>query len=110
MSWIFSEEWLWIIILSFIAILVGPLLIIWFILILPGELKILATILIVVGWGVVAGYKDWLQARRKEEEQKPAPTERGPMKSGADMFSVAIPLQGKRTEEEKPPEEQEDNN
>jgi uncharacterized membrane protein YidH (DUF202 family) len=78
MSWILSEEWLWIIILSFIAILVGPLLIVWFILALPGELKILATILIIVGWGVAAGYKDWLQAKRKEEEQKPTPTERGP--------------------------------
>jgi Flp pilus assembly protein TadB len=100
MSWILSEEWLWIIILSFIAILVGPLLIVWFILILPGELKILATILIVIGWGVAAGYKDWLQAKRKEEEDRELPSERGPMKSGADMFSGAIPLQTREIPED----------
>jgi hypothetical protein len=76
MSWILSEGWFWIIVLSLIAVLLGPLLIVWFILILPGELKILATILIVVGWGVAAGYKDWLKAKRKEEEQKMEPSER----------------------------------
>jgi len=105
-SWILSEEWLWIIILSLIAILVGPLLIVWFILVLPAELKILATILIVVGWGVAAGYKDWLQAKRKEEESKMAPPERGPLKSGADMYSAAMSLDhGKRSEEEESEEE-----
>ena len=99
MSWILSEEWLWLIVLSFIAILVGPLLIVWFILVLPPELKILATILIIVGWGVAAGYKDWLKAKRKEEEQKMLPSERGPAKSGADMFSAIIPLRGRHAAE-----------
>jgi len=109
-SWILSEKWLWIIILSLIVILVGPLLIVWFILVLPAELKILATILIVVAWGVAAGYKDWLQAKRKEEEGKMAPPEREPLKSGAEMYSVAMRLhQGKRAEEEQSEEEREDN-
>jgi hypothetical protein len=45
-------------------------LIIWFILYLPGELKVVATILIIIGWGVAAGYKDWLQNKRREEESR----------------------------------------
>jgi hypothetical protein len=32
------------------------------------------------------------------------------MKSGADMYSVAIPLQGKHTEEESQPEDEQDSN
>jgi hypothetical protein len=70
MSWILSEKWLWIIVLGLTAVLVGPLLIIWFILYLPGELKVVATILIIIGWGVAAGYKDWLQNKRREEESR----------------------------------------
>jgi hypothetical protein len=70
MSWILSEKWLWIIVLGVTAILVGPLLIIWFILYLPGEFKVVATILIIIGWGVAAGYKDWLQNKRREEEKR----------------------------------------
>lgn len=70
MSWILSEEWLWIIILALAAILVLPFVIIWVVLLLPAELKILATVFIVVGWGVAAGYKDWLVTRRREEESK----------------------------------------
>ena len=69
MSWIFSEEWLWIIVIALVAILVLPLLIVWVVLMLPAELKIVATILIVVGWGIAAGYKDWVVARRREDER-----------------------------------------
>lgn len=74
MGSIFSEEWLWLTILALIAILVLPLMIVWLILALPGELKLVATIVIVVGWGVAAGYKDWLVERRREEERS-APIE-----------------------------------
>lgn len=74
MGSIFSEEWLWLTILALIAILVLPLMIVWLILALPGELKLVATIVIVIGWGVAAGYKDWLVARRHEEERS-APIE-----------------------------------
>jgi len=70
MSWIFSEEWLWLIIIALAAILILPLLIVWVILALSAELKVVATILIVVGWGVAAGYKDWLVAKRREEENR----------------------------------------
>ncbi len=72
---ILSEKWLWIIILALAAISVGPLLIIWVILYLPDELKVVATILIVIGWGVAAGYKDWLKDKRREEEKRCPPPE-----------------------------------
>jgi hypothetical protein len=75
MIWILSEKWFWIIILALAAISVGPLLIIWVILYLPDELKVVATILIVIGWGVAAGYKDWLKDKRREEEKRRPPPE-----------------------------------
>ena len=69
MSWIFSEGWLWVVVFALIAILVLPLLIVWVILSLPDYMKLVATILIVIGWGVAAGYKDWIVARRHEDER-----------------------------------------
>lgn len=75
MSWILSEEWFWIIVLAFMAILIGPLVVVWIVLALPAELKVVATILIVVGWGVAAGYKDWIQDKRREEEKRRPPPE-----------------------------------
>lgn len=71
---VFSERWLWIIILGVSAIIVIPLLVVWFILQLSSELKIVATVLIIVLWGVAAGYKDWVKARREESEEKPSRT------------------------------------
>jgi len=65
-----SDRWVWIIILSVSAIIIIPLLTVLFILELSPELKIVATILIVVLWGVAAGYKDWVKAKREEEEKK----------------------------------------
>ncbi len=69
MSWIFSEEWLWIVVVALAAILVLPILIVWVILSLPDYMKVVATVLIVVGWGFAAGYKDWLVAKRREDEK-----------------------------------------
>jgi uncharacterized membrane protein len=67
---VMKEEWYWIIVISVILILVLPLAIVWFLLKLPPELAFVATILLLIGWGVAAGYKDWLMARRAEEEKK----------------------------------------
>jgi hypothetical protein len=47
-----------------------PVVVVWFILTLPTEMKFLSTILIIVGWGVAAGYKDWILAKRREEEKQ----------------------------------------
>jgi hypothetical protein len=69
MSWIFSEEWLWVVVIALAAILVLPLVIVWVILSLPDYMKLVATILIVIGWGFAAGYKDWIVAKRREDER-----------------------------------------
>jgi hypothetical protein len=70
LSWILSEKWLWIIIVLIITVFTLPGVVVWFILTLPIELKFLSTILIVVGWGIAAGYKDWILAKRREEENQ----------------------------------------
>lgn len=66
---IIKTKLLWIIILSAIAIIVLPLVVIWFLLVLPDIIKVIATFLIVICWGIAAGYKDWILAKRKEEEK-----------------------------------------
>lgn len=68
MAEIIREEWFWIIVMSLAAILILPLLLVWLILMLPGELRLTLTILLIIGWGIVAGYKDWLLERRKGEK------------------------------------------
>ena len=70
MSSILSEKWLWIIILCVIAIIAIPLVVIWIILTLPPILKVVATILIIIGWGVAAGYRDWVLSKRREKEER----------------------------------------
>jgi hypothetical protein len=32
-------------------------------------MKVVATVLIVIAWGVAAGYKDWLNEKRRNEER-----------------------------------------
>lgn len=66
-----SEKWLWIIILGVIAVITTPLLIVYFILMLEFPYNTIATIGLVAVWGVVAGYKEWVISKRKEEKQKP---------------------------------------
>lgn len=67
-------KWFWITILSVTLIMVVPLAVVWFVLELNPELRLVATIVIIVAWGVVAGYKDWIISKRKEEENKPIPS------------------------------------
>ncbi|MEM2144014.1 MAG: hypothetical protein QW279_01530 [Candidatus Jordarchaeaceae archaeon] len=69
LSEVVFNKWFWTIALSVFLIIFLPLAIIWFILNLPPILRIFATIAIVILWGVVSGYKDWLIAKRKEEEK-----------------------------------------
>jgi len=68
---VLTEKWLWIIIFALILIIVMPLIIVWFILLLPFPLNMISTILLIVGWGVAAGYKEWIIEKRKDEEKKP---------------------------------------
>lgn len=69
MSSILTEKWLWIIILLLIVIMVGPLFIAFFILLLPFPFNTIATILLVVGWGIAAGYKEWILEKKKERKR-----------------------------------------
>lgn len=69
MAWVLREEWYWIIVVAIILVFVLPLAIVWLILNLPPAARMIATIVIIVVWGVVAGYKDWLISKRKEEEK-----------------------------------------
>ena len=67
MSWILTERWLWIIILSLLLILLMPLVIVYAISRLPSELKLIVTILLPIGWGIAAGYKDWVISRHERQ-------------------------------------------
>jgi hypothetical protein len=69
-TWILKEEWYWVIVVAIILVLVLPLAIIWLILNLPPLARMMATIAIIVVWGIVAGYKDWLTSKRREEEKQ----------------------------------------
>jgi len=69
LTWVLKEKWLWITILALIVIGGMAFVIIWAILLLPTEGKVIATFLILIGWGVAAGYKEWVQHKR--EEQRP---------------------------------------
>jgi len=64
-----SERWLWIIIGAVIMVVALPLVLVWVIMYLPPEMKIAATFLIIIGWGIAAGYKDWIISKREEEKK-----------------------------------------
>ena len=66
---ILTEKWLWIIILGIIAIIAIPLVVVWIILNLPPVLRLVATVFIIIGWGIAAGYRDWVMSKRREEER-----------------------------------------
>jgi len=68
------SRWTWIVVVGMILILVVPLIVVWTIIQMPPELRLVATILIIVSWGVVAGYKDWVIAKRREQEAAPSRT------------------------------------
>lgn len=69
-KWLLFNQWLWIIILGMSAILIGPFIALYGIFALPIPHRGLATILIIIGWGIAAGYKDWVITKRKEEKMK----------------------------------------
>lgn len=62
------DKWTWIVILSIVLVLVVPLIVVWTVLQMAPEFRVVATISIIVLWGVISGYKDWVIAKRKEEE------------------------------------------
>lgn len=67
LKWLLFNRWLWIIIFGMSAILIGPFIAVYGIFALPLSYRGLAIILIVIGWGIAAGYKDWVISKRKEK-------------------------------------------
>ena len=70
LKWLLFNRWLWIIIFSLSTIVIGPLIALLGILALPMQYRGLATFLIVFGWGIAAGYKDWIVSKRQKEKLK----------------------------------------
>jgi len=64
------NKWVWILIIFLITICVLPILIIWLILFLPSPYNAIATTFIIFSWGIVAGYKEWILFKKKEEHKK----------------------------------------
>ncbi|MEM2506836.1 MAG: hypothetical protein QXF61_07345 [Nitrososphaeria archaeon] len=70
MTWVLKEKLFWIIIIAIALVCFFPFLVVEIILILPPTARLVVTVLIIIGWGFVAGYREWVIAKRKEEEQK----------------------------------------
>jgi predicted membrane channel-forming protein YqfA (hemolysin III family) len=70
MSELIFNKWLWIFIILMITIGVLPFLIMWLILLLPSPYNIAATFFVVVGWGIAAGYKEWVLFKKEEKKQR----------------------------------------
>jgi Na+-driven multidrug efflux pump len=68
------ERWFWLIVLMVTLIVTVPFIVIFAIAFLAGVVPIWgpasAMVGIIIAWAVASGYKDWVIARRKEEEEK----------------------------------------
>lgn len=66
-----KEKWFWFIVFLVVLIVTVPFIVIYIILLLPPIWGPgLATVALLIVWAVASGYKDWVVAKRKEEEEK----------------------------------------
>jgi len=70
LGWLLFNKWLWITIFCISAVAIGPFIVLSIILALPQELRGIATLMVIFSWGIAAGYKDWIIAKRQEEKMK----------------------------------------
>ena len=70
MSEILTEKWFWIVVLLLSIVIVGALLLVYLIVLLPFPFNTILTILLVVGWGIAAGYKEWIMSKSKEKKER----------------------------------------
>jgi uncharacterized membrane protein YhaH (DUF805 family) len=71
LSGVLKDRWYWYIVLLVAVIVIVPFIVIYLVLLLPaiwGPAFFMVSLVIV--WAVVSGYKDWVTARRKEDEEK----------------------------------------
>jgi len=71
MSKVLKENWFWLIILLVALIVAVPFVVIYLVFLLPpiwGPALFMVALMVV--WALVSGYKDWVIAKRKEEEEK----------------------------------------
>ncbi len=68
LKWLLFNRWLWIIIFGLSAIMIGPFIALFGILALPIPYRGFATFAIIFGWGIAAGYKDWVISKRRSEK------------------------------------------
>lgn len=69
LDWLFLNKWFWITILGASAIIIGPLVVISLIVSLPSPaLRGVATVTLIFGWGIAAGFKDWVISKRREQK------------------------------------------
>lgn len=64
---ILTSKWYWIIVSIGIAVFLTPYILVLVILYLPSPFNAIMTIGIIIAWGIVAGYKDWIISKKKEE-------------------------------------------
>jgi hypothetical protein len=71
MSKVLKENWFWYIVFFVVLIVTVPFAVIYLVLLLPpiwGPASFMVALIFV--WALVGGYKDWVTARRKEEQEK----------------------------------------
>ena len=68
---VFRERWFWLIIIFAMLVVTVPFVVIYLVLLLPPIWgPVFFTIGLIIVWAFVSGYKDWVTAKRKEEEEK----------------------------------------
>lgn len=68
---VFKQNWFWLMVLFVTIIVTVPFIVIYAVLLLPpiwGPAFFMVALIVV--WALVSGYKDWVTAKRKEEEEK----------------------------------------
>ena len=71
LDWLLLNKWLWFTVLGCWAVMIGPFIVITVMMHLPAPIKMAGLFGLLVGYGVASGYKDWIQARKREQQLHP---------------------------------------
>lgn len=64
-----TSRWYWFIVAAAALIVAGPYFMLMLIISLPPPWNAITVFLLIGGWGVAAGYKDWIIFKSKEEKR-----------------------------------------